>query len=271
MYGSKKKLLKLKLFREFPYILLIFILSFTLLPGLVLANEVDGPPTFAIDTSNIPDAVPLPLPYSSTGNPPYYEVNGKRYYVLKTNKDYEVEGIASWYGAKFQGKATSSGELYDMFAMTAASPVLPIPSFVTVTNLTNGKTVVVKVNDRGPFHENRVMDLSYAAAKKLGIYESGTGLVKIVAINTGQDFQQIEKQLNWYLQVATFKQRSNADNLASQLQNQINKPVNIHLAGNAELPLYQVLIGPLNSIAQSQQIKIMLINNGFSDVMIKQV
>lgn len=225
-------------------------------------NETDGPPLSAPDVSSIPDAIPIPLPYSATGNPDYYEVNGKRYYVLKTNKNYEAEGFASWYGTKFHGKRTSSGEPYNMYAMTAASPTLPIPSFVLVTNLNNGKSIIVKVNDRGPFHDNRVMDLSYAAAKKLGVYDSGTAWVKIVAIDTGS---LVTKSAQLYLQVATFRQPNNANLLALQLRRQVNQAVSISTSTKAEQTLYRVLIGPLQSLEQSNQLKAELVAQGFTD------
>jgi rare lipoprotein A len=131
-----------------------------------IGHTQDGPPHRDVDVSNIPNAVPRDLPKSPYGNPKRYTVNGVTYHVLPTAKNYQATGIASWYGKKFHGRLTSTRERYNMFAMTAASPVLPIPSFVRVTNLRNGRSVIVKVNDRGPFAPNRILDLSYAAAKK---------------------------------------------------------------------------------------------------------
>ncbi len=132
-----------------------------------------------------PDAVPRIEPRSRYGNPNSYVVFGKRYYVLPTSAGFNEKGIASWYGGKFHGRRTSSGETYDMYAMTAAHKRLPLPTYVQVTNLKNGRQVVVRVNDRGPFHQNRIIDLSYSAAAKLGIIRKGTGLVEVQAIDPG--------------------------------------------------------------------------------------
>lgn len=121
-------------------------------------------------------------PRSSRGNPPFYEVFGKRYYVLDTSDGFSERGIASWYGRDFHGKATSSGEIYDMRAMTAAHKTLPIPTWVEVTNLTNGRRIIVKVNDRGPFVDGRVIDLSQRAAEELDMIRDGTARVQVRAL-----------------------------------------------------------------------------------------
>jgi rare lipoprotein A len=134
-------------------------------------------------TAEIADAVPKVEPKSKYGNPKSYVVFGKRYYT-KASADGHVErGLASWYGKKFHGRRTSSGERYNMHAMTAAHKSLPLPTYVKVTNLKNGRSAVVKVNDRGPFHDKRVIDLSYAAAKKLGVVRHGTAMVEVRAID----------------------------------------------------------------------------------------
>jgi rare lipoprotein A len=132
--------------------------------------------------SSIPDAVPVQEERSRYGNPPEYEVFGRTYRVLNTSSGYEAEGLASWYGPDFQGRRTSSGDPYDMYAMTAAHPSLPLPTYVEVTNLGNGRTVVVRVNDRGPFHGDRIIDLSYVAAWKLGMIGHGTARVRVRAL-----------------------------------------------------------------------------------------
>jgi peptidoglycan lytic transglycosylase len=137
----------------------------------------------AADGSDIPDAVPRAEPLSRSGNPDSYAVRGKRYFTLKTSEGHVERGLASWYGRQFHGRKTSSGERYDMYAMTAAHKTLPLPTYVRVTNMENGRTAVVKVNDRGPFHGPRVIDLSYSAAKKLGVIEKGTAMVEVRAID----------------------------------------------------------------------------------------
>ncbi|WP_233236702.1 septal ring lytic transglycosylase RlpA family protein [Bordetella sp. LUAb4] len=129
----------------------------------------------------IPDAVPRVEPYASGANRPYV-VFGKRYVPDTSDSPYKQRGIASWYGKKFHGNSTSIGESYDMYAMTAAHPTLPIPSYARVTSAINGKSVIVRVNDRGPFHDNRIMDLSYVAAYKLGIIGPGSGEVTVERI-----------------------------------------------------------------------------------------
>lgn len=143
----------------------------------------DGPPPRDIDVSNLPDAVPKVEPIRKAGNKSPYTVLGKTYLVLPSSLGYRERGIASWYGNKFHGRKTSNGEIYSMYEMTAAHKSLPIPSYVKVTNLDNGRTVVVRVNDRGPFHGSRIIDLSYAAAKKLDYSNKGTANVEVVAID----------------------------------------------------------------------------------------
>ena len=131
----------------------------------------------------VADATPRVEPLAKLGNRPTYKVFGVEYKVLPSAKGYKERGIASWYGAKFHGAKTSSGEPYDMYAMTAAHKTLPLPTYARVTNLDNGKSVIVRINDRGPFKHNRVMDLSYAAALKLDIVAKGTGKVEVEAID----------------------------------------------------------------------------------------
>lgn len=132
-----------------------------------------------------PDTTPMPgeEPRSKYGNPPSYEVNGETYHVLPTARGYQERGRASWYGEDFHGKRTSSGEPYNMHAMTAAHRTLPLPTYVRVTNVENAREIIVRVNDRGPFVEDRVIDLSYAAATELGLIRNGTGEVEVTAID----------------------------------------------------------------------------------------
>ena len=136
-----------------------------------------------IDTRKVANAVPKIEPITRAGNKSPYQVFGKTYFVLPTGKDYNEVGIASWYGTKFHGRKTSNGEIYNMYAMTAAHKSLPIPSYVRVTNLENKRSIIVRVNDRGPFHGPRLIDLSYVAALKLGFADKGTAKVLIEAID----------------------------------------------------------------------------------------
>lgn len=149
------------------------------------AHKGDYGPDHPVDVSNVKDAVPTEVTPSKTGNPASYTVLGQTYTLLPACKGYHDRGIASWYGLQFHDKRTSDGETYDMYAMTAANKVVPIPCYARVTNLKNGKSVIVKINDRGPFVSNRIIDLSYAAASKLDMLGSGTALVDLQAVGPG--------------------------------------------------------------------------------------
>jgi rare lipoprotein A len=151
-------------------------------------SHIDLPPSTAPlppppTTQGIPDAVPKVEPRSRYGNPPFYDVFGRRYYVLSSSVAYVERGVASWYGPGFHEVRTSTREPYDMYAMTAAHKTLPLPAYVRVTNLQNGRSVVVRVNDRGPFVGNRIIDLSYTAAAKLDMLRDGTAMVEVRAID----------------------------------------------------------------------------------------
>jgi rare lipoprotein A len=132
----------------------------------------------------VPDAAPRAEPRSRHGNPPFYTVFGKRYYVLSSSSAYVERGVASWYGPGFHKVRTSTGEQYDMYGMTAAHKTLPLPAYVSVTNLQNGRSVVVRVNDRGPFVGNRIIDLSYTAASRLDMLRNGTAMVEVRALDS---------------------------------------------------------------------------------------
>jgi rare lipoprotein A len=141
----------------------------------------DGAPWWDVDVSRIPDAVPMP--HNGKYKASSYSVFGKTYYPMNDARSYRATGTASWYGTKFHGQATANGEAYDLYGMTAAHKTLPLPSYVRVTNLENGKSVILRVNDRGPFYSDRIIDLSFAAAKKLGYAESGTARVQVEGID----------------------------------------------------------------------------------------
>ena len=150
---------------------------------------------------------PKAEPLSHYGNPARYQVDGKEYRVMATAKGYKSRGLASWYGVKFHKQRTSSGDAYDMYAMTAAHKTLPLPTYVKVKNLSNGRTATVKVNDRGPFHSDRLIDLSYAAATQLGILPQGTALVEIEAISP----PGAPILAHYYLQAGAFSNKENAE------------------------------------------------------------
>ncbi len=217
-------------------------------------GEDGAPANTNIDVSNIPNAVPKAEPLCKYGNMSSYAVDGETYHVLKSCDGYDQRGIASWYGTKFQGHRTSCGEPYTLYGMTAASKVLPLPSYVQVTNLKNGKQCVVKVNDRGPFHENRIIDLSFVAAKKLGIYPAGTGLVEVKAINPANPGEVLNTTTvlpshpQIYLQIGAFAQKANADNLAMIVKSYTDAPIVIRTAVINNIKIYRVQIGPISSV-----------------------
>lgn len=208
--------------------------------------DVDGPPPASDIPENIadiPDAVPRVEPLSRYGNPDAYEVLGKRYVVLESSVGYRERGDASWYGQKSQGRPTSSGERYDMFRMTAAHKTLPLPSYVRVTNLANGREVVLRVNDRGPFHSERIIDLSYAAAVRLDIIGNGTAPVEVVALQAGAQPGNAAADPALYLQAGAFSKAANARQLALRLESLGLSQVFVSPTLGDE-PLYRVRLGP---------------------------
>lgn len=253
-----------------------------------VTEQQDAAPKIKPDISKIPDAVPRDEARSKYGNPASYEVFGKRYYTLASSENYVERGKASWYGTKFHGKRTSSGEPYDMYAMTAAHKTLPLPSYAEVTNLENGRKVVVKINDRGPFHDDRLIDLSYSAATKLGIIGKGTGLVEVRAItsrnviastvpsteavarvtptvNTVSAPTTTMGKVALFLQIGAFSTLSRAEQIKQQVQQQIEDRVHISSVERAQTPLYRVRVGPLESVEYGDQIANRLMGLGFPD------
>ncbi len=215
----------------------------------------DGPPNFYVDETKIPNAVPKPEPLAKYGNMHSYRVFGKRYYVMKSSKHYDQVGTASWYGTQFHSHKTSSGEPYNMLGMTAAHRTLPLPTYVRVTNLKNNRQIIVKVNDRGPFASGRIIDLSFVAAKKLGMIGHGTAHVRVTAINPhtfGREELYFSNDKPFYLQVGAFRSRANAERYKERLLTMLNEPVNI--AKPASSKLYHVQVGPLKDVANANRI-----------------
>ncbi len=236
-----------------------------------------GPAAPPIDVSKIPEPVPRVEPRSRYGNKERYEVLGKSYRVLPDARGYVERGIASWYGNKFHGYLTSSLEKYDMYAFSAAHKTLPLPSYARVTNLDNGRSVVVRINDRGPFHDNRLIDLSYAAAVKLGVWPKGTGLVEVRAIDPARadaataaapraqastalpSPAAIERALDAtplppgdariYLQLGAFGERANAERALANAQRARLGPVSIASVSVDGRTIHRVRIGPLADAA----------------------
>ncbi|MGA8278701.1 MAG: septal ring lytic transglycosylase RlpA family protein [Rhodanobacteraceae bacterium] len=235
----------------------------------------DGPRASPIDVSKIPEPVPKVEPHSRYGNKSTYSVLGRTYHVLPTAVGYDERGIASWYGNKFHGFMTSSFEPYDMYAFTAAHKTLPLPSYARVTNLANGKSVVVRVNDRGPFVENRLIDLSYAAAVKIGIWPRGTGMVEVRAIDpahpqaepatstavTGKGSRHALAHI--YLQLGAFGDRRNAERLARALERAGIDGVRVQTAAVNGRRLHRVRVGPLANVAAADALSPRIRKLGF--------
>ncbi len=233
----------------------------------------DGPPRRdAVDVASISDAIPRHEPLSNTGNDPY-TVDGKTYYPRKDARGYRERGIASWYGRMFHGRRTSSGEPFDMYAMTAAHPTLPLPSYVRVRNLRNRKEVVVRVNDRGPFLHDRLIDLSYASAHKLGLVATGTGLVEVSAVMPG-DVSETTRHApplveharpapELYVQVGAFSRRENADRLHKRLQESAYGPVLVQQARVGGVRIHRLRIGPIATVDEADRVAARLRRRGY--------
>lgn len=197
---------------------------------------------------DIADAVPTPQTYSRYANRDY-QVRGIDYEVWRDIKTLTQTGNASWYGKKFHGHKTSNGEIYDMFSMSAAHKNLPLPSFVKVTNLSNNKTVIVRVNDRGPFHSERIIDLSYAAAYKLDMLKSGTAKVSIELIIPEADSTTLFKPTpEWFIQVLASSNKIKTQQIADSLSNQHATENRLINSGK----YYQLQLGPISDSDKAQ-------------------
>lgn len=201
-----------------------------------------------------------PQPLSNYGNPSYYHVNGKRYHVIANANNYDKVGIASWYGTDFHGKLTANREVYDMHKLTAASKTLPLPSYVKVTNLENGKHIIVRVNDRGPYKSGRILDLSYAAAKQLEFVAQGTTKVRVTMVSAPD-----QEKVQHYLQVASFSHHHLATAMRTKVANLTSMPVRIHPTKHPKHgTLYRIEIGPYASSETLHQAQVQLKQEGFT-------
>ena len=241
--------------------------SYMMLGGCFNTTVQDGPPRTYRNISKIPDANPHYLAKSKYGNPKSYIVNGETYHVLPSAIGYNQRGIASWYGSKFTGKLTSTRERYDPYAMTAASPILPIPCFARVTNLENGHSVIVKINDRGPFAPNRIIDLSYAAATKLGYTRKGTALVDVAAIDIqhpGVTAITRLRQPQLYLQAGAFSHYQNANRFQQRIAYLTDSNTLIKTTTESRRVIYRVQIGPLKGVGESDRLQAFLKKAGIA-------
>ena len=248
----------------------------------------------------VPDAVPRAEPRSALGNPAFYEVAGKRYVVLPSATGYLERGVASWYGPDFHGKRTASGEGYDMYAMTAAHKTLPVPCYARVTNLANGRSVIVRVNDRGPFVGNRIIDLSYSAAARLDMLRNGTAFVEVRTLGPGEaaggepggiaavqaqtpapapasgiatavaaEAPAVAPVRNLYIQVGAFADAGNAQRLLARLRSAGLGQAFIATGVRADR-LVRVRLGPLASVAEFDALNARLVALGFGEARLAQ-
>lgn len=247
-------------------LLVALIVGCTYSPSGRYSVRHDSAPLRAIGPDDVLDAVAVADPITSAGNSSPYRVLGKQYYVLKDASSYKERGTASWYGAKFHGHKTSNGEIYDLYRATAAHKTLPIPSYVRVTNLTNGRSIVVRVNDRGPFHPGRVIDLSYAAAVKLGYMELGTAQVEVEIVNvSGVDDRRGSPGGDYrYLQVGAFGVETSARELQGRLAAVLATPVFVSSVSAGENLLYRVRVGPVADSDTMTRVQRQLVAMGYA-------
>lgn len=250
-------------------LLLVVVLAF--LHGCGTSRvERDGPPARPVSRAEI-ERIPEPVPRVEKARPANlkpYTVLGKTYYPLSSSEGFVQRGIASWYGKKFHGRRTANGETYDMYAMTAAHTRLPLPSYVEVKNLANGRSVTVRVNDRGPFSGSRIIDLSYAAASKLGFVQQGTAQVEIRSVghtsvtqpvvraipSSVAQSQTLSSDKRIYLQIAAFYNPDNAHILLNKLQAKTQHPLRLQTRQTQQGLLYRLQAGPLQTVHVAQQL-----------------
>lgn len=226
------------------------------------SQKHDSKPTRLPTSIEMQDPVPRAEKKSKGGNR-HYTVLGKSYKVLESASGFTQTGEASWYGKKFHGHLTANGEIYNMFSMSAAHKSLPLPTYVKVTNLANNKSAIVRINDRGPFHQNRIIDLSYSAASKLDMLKTGTAHVKIEAIT---DFEkstpiQVVKNKGLFIQVFATKSKQVADNKSTALNALYEAQAKAHFNNG----IYRVKLGPLNSKEEQTNLLFDLKNNGYPE------
>ena len=243
------------------YALIVFAVCLTACtPVRQVITAKDSAPIHQVHPDAIADAIPRQDAITRAGNKNPYTVLGETYYLLASSHDYRQEGIASWYGTKFQGRPTANGEAYNLYAMTAAHRTLKIPTYVRVTNLENNRSTIVRVNDRGPFHSDRIIDLSYAAALKLGYAEKGTARVLVESIAPAvvepPRLAPIASD-RFYLQVGAFRDVERANSLQTELSRSMNQLVTVK--ASEPTGFYRVQLGPLSTMDQVEELSAKLL------------
>ena len=213
----------------------------------------DGPPADTLDVSLIQPVVPKPEPLAAYGNHSPYEVMGERYEVLPSAQGYVEKGVASWYGTAFHGRLTSSGEPYDLYQLTAAHKTLPLPTYVEVKHLETGESIIVRVNDRGPFKPGRIIDLSWAAAVKLGIDQAGTAPVEVRALIFDGPPPMIKRpaRVPVWVQAGAFSSQENAERLKIQLEQAGLGPIAFEAPKGPRNRVWRVRLGPLLAVDEA--------------------
>lgn len=220
-----------------------------------------------LDPLTVPDAVPKYEPRAAAGNPAFYQVMGQRYFVLPSAEGFVERGVASWYGPGFHASRTATGESYDMYGVSAAHRTLPLPAYVQVTNLRNGKSVVVRVNDRGPFRAGRIIDLSYTAAAKLEMLREGTAFVELHAITPGEKAVPVRAaQLNQlFVQAGAFGAEPNASRLANKLRTFGYAQAFVREDDVNGRKLFRVRVGPVPTVEEFDRVVAHLKSFGVND------
>jgi rare lipoprotein A len=230
------------------------------------ATQRHEAPRAPADVLSIPEPTPKEEARSQLGNPPFYDVFGKRYFVLATAAGYVDRGVASWYGPGFHKERTATGDPYDMYAMTAAHKTLPLPCYARVTNLSNGRSVIVHINDRGPFKDDRIIDLSYTAATKLDMIRAGTALVEVQVVNTdGGSAPSPRPAAPLFVQAGAFTEAANAERLVARLK-QLGYPAAfVRTENRPSRDIHRVRIGPIASVEEFDRIVAHLRSLGIDD------
>ncbi len=257
------------MFLYFRWLFLVYLFLIGGCQTTAYQEKNSGQPSPGYQTSEIKDSAPLgPIPtffkaiipkneaLSRYGNPASYKVSGKVYHVLPTSHGYHARGVASWYASKFHKQRTSSGEPYNMYALTAAHRTLPLPTYLKVKNLDNGREIIVKVNDRGPFHSDRILDLSYGSAVKLGVFPKGTARVEIQAIDN--NWQGKPRVGHYYVQAGAFSSQY----LAQQYKRQCQSWTRQNTLIDRYRGRYIVKVGPLASHGMGEQVRTLLARHG---------